>query len=176
MTMSKNLTTFLYLKTLQKTEHTNFELSHTLFHLQRYLFLNGNVKWDRMFFLTNSEGDFVDVHGGIVINLLAHHDLIVTSGDSREHTLNEKGNSYLRKLQLQLPEIDKLVEEFFTEYDGETVFANSCMSTGNKRTVACHLCTETICVEESSWLAEFKRASGSLFKNPYRSYSKTASK
>ncbi|PGK52547.1 hypothetical protein CN918_32700 [Priestia megaterium] len=170
--MERNLTTFFYLKTLKKIEHTNFELSHTLFHLQRFLFLEENIKWPRLFLLQNSGTHFVDWSGGLSVKLLVHHDLIQMNQNSNKPFLNEKGNTYLQSLEQELFDINSIVESFFSQYNGETVYTNSCMAKSERRFIACHLCENPTCIQEESLFAGLKSASNSLFKNPYRSYSK----
>ena len=170
--MSHNLTSFIYLKTLKKIENTGYELAHTLFHLQRFLFLNEDIKWERVFHLKNKGTAFEDWGGSLTIRLLGHHNFLQPTDSKCGYLLNAKGLEYLQHLETELSDLNQVIETFFESYKGETVYTNSCMAKTGRKFVACHLCDKPICIQEDASLASsLKTASKLLFKSPYRSYS-----
>lgn len=159
-----NWTTYIYLFFLEECNGFNPHFHKKIFQFHRFLTLEKQTKWERLFWV-NEQGDFAkDVETDNALRTLIHHGLVHAN-----YEVNEAGNQWLEKMNQRNQDVYPLLQEFLKkEASGEFKIAD-CFLKGYSYPAACHLCQERVCVNTQLTMKDFGRLLNFKgIKNPYK--------
>lgn len=157
-------TTYIYLFFLKECCGINNTFFEKTFQFHRFLSLEKKVKWERLFWTDESGNLAKDVELENVLRTLIHHGFVQSS-----YEINAEGLNYLKKIKEEQPKMPLLLNEFLEKYQNGTLDTKSCFLKEYSFPVACHLCQERVCVNNSLTMKDFGRLLNFKgLKNPYK--------
>lgn len=136
----KNINIVSYLYFLDKYMGVNNSFYSALFHFYRYVSLNSNLSWKKLFWFFDDTDYPMDTKFDEAIRTLLHHQYI----DSN-FKVTQEGNSFLQVQLAEINEYKTVLDDFNRIYKNETYKEKSCYIKNHAFPVACHLCTNKVC-------------------------------